>query len=92
MTTTCCEHPAIVHHWLGKYCRCCGQELRPEAGCDRQYFGLAECQYCGQNTCGAHSCDGSEDNPVRRFCEICGQRCELDGTCPEHGMQQASDT
>jgi len=88
----CCGQP-VQNYFRGRYCRCCGTQLQTHGtfvvGCNRQHSGLAPCPYCNQNTCGPHSHNTRGQWPVRRYCEICGERCDKDGGCPQHGMAQA---
>jgi hypothetical protein len=81
-----------MNYWRGSYCRCCGAPLQVGhgvvVGCNRAHFGLPLCQFCGQNTCGAHSHNQQGPWQVRRYCEIGGEQCAPTGACPVHGMQQ----
>ena len=88
----CCGRP-VQNYYRGQYCRCCGARLQADGtfvvGCNRSHFGLPPCPFCNQNTCGPHSHNTLGQWPVRRYCEICGERCDDNGGCPQHRMAQA---
>ena len=82
-----CNVP-VNNHWRGEFCRCCGNSIVRELGI--KYCHLQKpCQFCERTTCGQHSVDGNGRGPVRRFCEICRERCNGAGNCPVHGLQEA---
>lgn len=86
----CCGERA-GDYWRGNYCRCCGTSIRFNGmvvGCVRDEKNDGACPHCDRLTCGAHSYDGSNGQPVRRHCELCGVLCDQ-GACSTHGMNQA---